>query len=39
MIKSNLPVFARSFGWRSLRHVAAAALLCAAVGGCGEQFQ
>jgi outer membrane protein assembly factor BamE (lipoprotein component of BamABCDE complex) len=39
MIKSNLPGFARSFGWRSLRNAAAAALLCAAVSGCGEQFQ
>jgi outer membrane protein assembly factor BamE (lipoprotein component of BamABCDE complex) len=39
MIKSNLPGFARSFGWRGLRNAAAAALLCAAVSGCGEQFQ
>jgi len=39
MIKSNLPGFARSFGWRGLRTAAAAALLCAVVSGCGEQFQ
>jgi outer membrane protein assembly factor BamE (lipoprotein component of BamABCDE complex) len=39
MIKSNLPGFARSSGWRALRTTAAAILLCAAVSGCGEQFQ
>jgi len=39
MIKSNLPGFARSSGWRGLRTAAAAALLCVAVSGCGEQFQ
>jgi outer membrane protein assembly factor BamE (lipoprotein component of BamABCDE complex) len=39
MIKSNLSSFARSFGWRGLRTAAAAALLCAVVSGCGEQFQ
>jgi len=39
MIKSKLPGFARGFGWRGLLTAAAAALLCAAVSGCGEQFQ
>jgi outer membrane protein assembly factor BamE (lipoprotein component of BamABCDE complex) len=39
MIKSNLPDSARGFGWRGLKTVAAAALLCAVLGGCGEQFQ
>jgi outer membrane protein assembly factor BamE (lipoprotein component of BamABCDE complex) len=38
MIKSNLLGFARSCGWRGLRTAAAAALLCAVVSGCGEQF-
>jgi outer membrane protein assembly factor BamE (lipoprotein component of BamABCDE complex) len=39
MIKSSLKGSARSFGWRGLRTAAAVALLCAAIGGCGEQFQ
>src|ERR1700761_5870996 len=39
MIKSSLTGFARSSGWRGLRNAAAAVLLCAAMAGCGEQFQ
>jgi outer membrane protein assembly factor BamE (lipoprotein component of BamABCDE complex) len=39
MIKSNVPGFARRFGWRGLRTATAAVLLCAVVSGCGEQFQ
>jgi outer membrane protein assembly factor BamE (lipoprotein component of BamABCDE complex) len=39
MIKSSLTGFARSSGWRGLQTVAAVVLLCAVIGGCGEQFQ
>src|ERR1700744_2733440 len=39
MIKSSLTGFARGSGWRGLRNAAAAVLLCAAMAGCGEQFQ
>src|SRR3974390_2571172 len=39
MIKSSLTGFARGRRGRGLRNVAAALLLCAAMGGCGEQFQ
>src|SRR5277367_3802143 len=39
MIKPGLTGFARRLSWRGLRTAAAIALLCAAVGGCGEQFQ
>ena len=39
MIKSSLTGFARSSGWRGLRTAAAVVLLCAIIGGCGEQFQ
>src|ERR1700722_6656883 len=39
MIKSSLHNATRSFGWRGLRTMAAVALLCAVVSGCGEQFQ
>ena len=39
MIKSSLNNATRSFGWRGLRTMAAVALLCAVVSGCGEQFQ
>ena len=39
MIKSSLTGFARGLRGRGLRNAAAAFLLCAAIGGCGEQFQ
>jgi outer membrane protein assembly factor BamE (lipoprotein component of BamABCDE complex) len=39
MIKSSLNNSTRSFGWRGIRTMAAVALLCAVVSGCGEQFQ
>jgi outer membrane protein assembly factor BamE (lipoprotein component of BamABCDE complex) len=41
MIKSSLTGSARSLvtRWRSLRTTAAVVLLCAVMGGCGEQFQ
>jgi outer membrane protein assembly factor BamE (lipoprotein component of BamABCDE complex) len=39
MIKSNLNNATRRFGWRGMRTMAAVALLCAVVSGCGEQFQ
>jgi outer membrane protein assembly factor BamE (lipoprotein component of BamABCDE complex) len=41
MIKSSLTKPARNFAtrWRGLRAAAAVVLLCAVVGGCGEQFQ
>ena len=39
MIKSSLNNATRSFEWRGLRTMAAVALLCAVVSGCGEQFQ
>ena len=39
MIKSSLTGFARGFGWRALRTTAAVVMVCAVVGGCGEQFQ
>ena len=39
MIKSNLNKSTRRFGWRGARTMAAVALVCAVVGGCGEQFQ
>ncbi len=39
MIKSSLTGFAHSSGWRGLQTVAAVVLLCAVIGGCGEQFQ
>jgi outer membrane protein assembly factor BamE (lipoprotein component of BamABCDE complex) len=39
MIKSSLNNSTRSFGWRGMRTMAAVALLCAVVSGCGEQFQ
>lgn len=39
MIKSSLRGFARGSCRRSLRTAAAVVLLCAVIGGCGEQFQ
>ena len=39
MIKSDLNNSVRRFGWRGLRTVAAVALICAVISGCGEQFQ
>src|SRR5579864_137164 len=39
MIKSSLTGFARGFGWRALQTTAAVVMVCAVVGGCGEQFQ
>ena len=41
MIKSNMTSSARGMiaRWRGMRAAAAAILLCAVVGGCGEQFQ
>jgi outer membrane protein assembly factor BamE (lipoprotein component of BamABCDE complex) len=41
MIKSSLTDTTRGFTarWRGLRNTAAVVLLCAVMGGCGEQFQ
>ena len=39
MIKSSLKSSAHGPKWRGLRTTAAIVLLCAVMGGCGEQFQ